>query len=135
VEFRPGFTNAPSLLVQCAGVDDLLRAEVEPLRATVDRQNSAIANPFDSASVTFEGPHPGLLGVRSISISMVKGGGYNEPLALDLWMNAILRRNGVYIISMSYLRRDAAIMEPIRQQFAKSVGVRGALLGENEMCR
>src|SRR5262245_50681496 len=54
IEFRPGFKNKPSVLVQCAGVDDLLRSEAAKLDRKAQEFNRSVRDEFSKHSATFE---------------------------------------------------------------------------------
>lgn len=136
VSFKAGFKNKPNLAVQCASLDDLLREEFAEIRKKADHYNQTEARDgFSRHSVTYEGPHPGLLGGRSISVSYVMGnGGFKEVTAIDIWSNALIRKNGAFLVEAAFLRAESQFWEPIRQRFAKSVRVGGERLDKSEMC-
>jgi len=82
----------------------------------VNKANAQATDPFATASLTYDGPNPSLLGGKEINISLVF-----PRRAVDVWVDVISYGTDVYILRVMAPRDQWERIEPYRQAIVKTL--------------
>lgn len=118
VSFLPGFVNHPDTFRQCAGVDDYLlnyiKTDWESLETSSD-QSPYITVSYDRS------PQPSLLGGESTTVTVAVQAHIGElPAYTEVWLDAIPRKDGLYLIYYLYPGVEGGTAQQFIQEFTNA---------------